>query len=178
MGRTMQSQGGRSSFWTPEPPSSQISRLGGPRSPDGLAVSTPPQRKKCQNVEATHGQAAQTAASNSPRPTVVPTFQRLTPDSNLFATGSSPKSSKHVVTSPLHSQHACQLTDDHPKEAKDAILDRNLRPGINIRVSLSSQASEGLLTVNAGKTHWESLRLVSALPALSAGASDGRNSEL
>lgn len=68
--------------------------------------------------------SAQNAASNSPCPTVAPTFQRLTAGSNLFATGSSPKSAKHVVMSPLHSQHACQLMDDHPKEAKDAYLRR------------------------------------------------------
>ena len=120
----MQSQGGRSSFWTPEPPGSRISRLGGRGSPAGLTLSTPPPRKKCQSVETTHGEAAQNAASNSPCPTVAPTFQRLTPRSNLFATGSSPKSPKHVVMSPLHSQRACQLMDDHPKEAKDAYLRR------------------------------------------------------
>ena len=85
-----------------------------------LRAVPPPQGRTVQSVEATQGQAAQNAASNSPCPTGAPTFQQLTPGSNLFASGSSPKYSKHVVTSLLHSQYACQLTDDHPKEAKDA----------------------------------------------------------
>ena len=44
-GRATQSQGGCGSFWTPEPPSSQVPRLGGLGSPHGLVVSCPAPRR-------------------------------------------------------------------------------------------------------------------------------------
>lgn len=50
----------------------------------------PPQGRTIKSVEATQGQAVQNAASNSSCPIGAPTFQRRTPGSKLFASGSSP----------------------------------------------------------------------------------------
>lgn len=123
-GRAAQSQRGHGSFWTPESPSSRVPRLGGLGSPNGLAVSCPAPSPTARKNRQECGSHSRTSSSKC-------CFKQLLShwSANLSATNPRvqtlciwklPKPSKHVVTSLLHSRHACQLADDHPKEAKDA----------------------------------------------------------
>lgn len=105
--------------------------------PTGWRCS-PPHQVRTAKERKTHIQAAQNAGSNSPCPTGVPTLGATNPGLQSLCIWKPPKSSKHVPTSPPHSRHAWQFTDDHPKEAKGC-LDRNFRSGIKVRVSLRSR---------------------------------------